>query len=336
MSHTYIGIVNTAGETFSNTKPDDLILYAAEPARLVLGTQSNVKPKITIGSSNTIITDNTLLEGRLTVLQDLYIFGNLVTKQDLLLTGNQVIDGFQVASGATFCNGDLYVINNSSNGYSNASSNMSSNSTLHVHALYGAPILSLWQKGQSNTSPFKILQSLDHQGYITNTGAINIRTGSNQHFTTFSPSGFVGIGTSSPRAKLDVYRGDVNAANVVCTRTSTSTTTATLTIHWENIVETEGYLTIETLQQVSIGHKKGARSQKHDIYLSSLQFDSHVSFNYGEKDIYAYFTISSSFLTPTSICITSSITCPVVTLGHDLRVDVISFSKTLGHVWFVE
>ena len=93
MANTYIGIANLGGETFSNALQDDLILYASEPARVLLGTQSNVKSKILIGSSNTIITDNTVFDGDITVQGDALMVNDLVVQGIRFLSDNRFSRG---------------------------------------------------------------------------------------------------------------------------------------------------------------------------------------------------------------------------------------------------
>lgn len=331
MGTIYIGIANASNETFNNTRQDDLVLFASEPSRIMLGTQSNLQAKLEIGSSNIVIADiarflsGMQVNGNAMMLNDLYVQGNLITRQDLVLSG------VQIASGASYCNGDLYVMNNSSSSFSNAN--------VLVTSTYGVPVLSLHQ--EAAVGEFKLFQSSQGAGYITNSNNIHIGRGAGTLYATFSNSGWLGIGTSNPRATVDVFGGNVNARNINRIRKSTAgSNDIGITINWQNVVTggNENCLVVETTQQLASGTLQGTRTQRHRITLgASMAHTPQVAFTIGDIVPYTSLYISLSNTTPTSATLRSYVAgAPGMGGGaivHDYDLNVVISPSSIGHVW---
>jgi hypothetical protein len=339
MANTYIGIANVNGETFANTLQDDLIFYASEPARVLLGTQCNVNSKILIGSSNTIITDNTVFDNDITVkgdalmVNDLIVQGNLITKRDITLAGNQI------ALGASYCNGDLFVINNASN-----TANL--NATLFLKSISGIPMVSMHQEQVPN--PFMIYQSNNGDGYIVNSN--NIRLTSQKQFSigtasniyaTFSNNGFLGLGIAAPKTKLDIFDGNINAKNIIKLKKSTSNNTdVNININWSNtVVGSEYCIVLETTQQLNgkIGGimKRGTKVQQHHLILDTpYRVEPQVSYNYGDWESYTSIKNLYSNISPTIVNIKSSLMSGTYSnILHEFDVNVLIAPQSIGHVW---
>lgn len=329
---TYIGIAGASNQTFLNTLPDDLVVFAAEPARLLLGTQSNMPSKVEVGSDRIVVSDTTtfqnglLVNGNALMFNDLYVQGNLITRQDLVLSG------VQVASGASYCNGDLYVMNNASS--------FASNANVYITSTYGYPVLSLNQEMVNSHGPMLVYQDRVGAGYITNSNNIYIGRGSTP-YATFSNSGWLGIGTSNPRAPLDLYRGNVNARNVMRIRKSLAgSNDIGVTINWEAsppVPGNEFCFVIETTQQLSFGSIQGSRTQRHKLTLGSpYAHVPQVAMSMGDHLAYTALHVGLSNTTATSATLRSYTSGTPVGMGggiHDVDVNIIIAPSNVGHVW---
>lgn len=341
MANTYIGIANLGGETFSNALQDDLILYASEPARVLLGTQSNVKSKILIGSSNTIITDNTVFDGDITVqgdalmVNDLVVQGNLITKRDITLTGNQI------ALGASYCNGDLFVINNSSN-------IANSNATLFLTSITGVPMVSMHQQQQQTTKPFTIFQSSNGDGYIVNSNNIILTSrrqfsfGTDDNiYATFSNNGFLGLGITAPKTKLDVFDGNINAKNIIKLKKSSSNNSdVSININWSNVIMgSELCIVLETTQQfngsIEGTMKRGTKVQQHHLVLDTpYRIEPQISYNYGDWESYTCITNSGSNIASNTVRMKSILGSGLYSnVLHEFDINVLVAPQAIGHVW---
>lgn len=328
---TYIGIAGASNQTFLNTLPDDLVVFAAEPARLLLGTQSNMPSKVEVGNDRIIVSERTtfqnglLVNGNALMFNDLYVQGNLITRQDLVLSG------VQVASGASYCNGDLYVMNNSST--------FNSNANVYITSTYGYPVLSLNQELVSSHGPMLVYQDRVGAGYITNSNNIYIGSG-NTPYATFSNNGWLGLG-SNPRAPLDIYRGNVNARNIMRIRKSLAgSNDIGVTISWEVapvVLGNEYCFVIETTQQISFGSIQGSRTQRHKLLLGSpYSHVPQVAMTMGDHLAYTSMYVGLSNTTATSATLRSYTLGAPTGMGggiHDIDVNIIIAPSNIGHVW---
>jgi hypothetical protein len=338
---TYIGIASSNGQTFTNARQDDFILYAQRPSRLLFGTQSNVKSKIQINSNAITLSENTVIEGRVQVNNvlavtgltaiygDLFVAGNLITSQDL------VMDGYQIANGASYCNGDLFVVNDTvGEAFSNAN--------VYVESISGVPIIHLRQTDPSySNEPFTISQKLNGDGYITNTKNIYVGTNSNLTFLTFTSNSSVGINTTAPKATLDIRNGDINARNHVQKVVSASSSNPLdVVVNWETpSLGAHNCIMVETTQQLNSPVKQGTRIQKHKLLLGDpYHLVSQVAYAVGDMESYTSLHISASNLSSNSVRIISHVRDPgtVATssnLIHELGLEVLVAPHTLGHIW---
>lgn len=355
MSNTYIGIAQDVGDTFSNAKIDDLIFYASYPSRILIGAgradnAQSIASKIQVSSSNivfedenifngnVIIKDNINIQGRAIVYEDLFVQGNLITRQDIVLSG------IQVASGATYCNGDLSVINTSTYlPFSNA--------TVFLDSLSGYPMISLHQTQQSSTKPFLIYQSPNASGYIVNSNDLYVQASKNMYFGNFGATNFmmtsngnVGIGTVTPKAKLDVFNGYVNSLNVMKFKKSLSSSNdISININWRNAYSnTDICMLIESTQILNTTSKHGTRTQKHKLIMGPPPFNmiSQVACGLGDMEAYTSMYVNKSNVndSSTSVTIFSQILGFLAgqnqnNISHEFDINVLVAPQQLGGVW---
>ena len=338
MANTYIGIASTQGETFENTDEDDLILYTSEPAKLQLGTQSNVRSKIQISASNVIISDDVYFDngifikeglgvtGSAIIYSDLVVKGNLLTQRDITLVGNQI------AQGASYCNGDLFVINDSS-------TQASSNATIFLKSQYGVPIVSMQQTQTLTTIPFKLYQASNGEGYVENSQNIYFKNTSNV-YATFSNNGYISFGGTVPKTKLDIYDGTINAGNLMRLKKSvTSSNYIDIKINWTGTVSgAQNCVVLETTQQLNSTLKHGTRIQKHNLILgSNYNVVPQVACAFGDIDAYTSLLITSSNSGGNTSTFRSQISSLSNTVGgsilHEMDVNILIAPQTMGHVW---
>lgn len=363
MANTYIAIANSLGDTFSNALENDLIFYASEPARLMLGTQSNLPAQLQIGSNNIIFNElvtfssnvkvdgsvlvdsnisgkgsilfnsNLMVLGPVTLCNDVQILGTLSTGKGVLLNGDQIVSG-----GASYCNGDIYFINFNSNGFIDQ--------RVFLRSYFGNPTIYLNQVQDPANQPVKLFQTSNSEGFITNNNHLNLFSHSNIHFgnsnniyVTLSNTGYLGVGMSNPKAKVDVYDGNVNADNVIKLRKSTDSTGAlNININWQNIVTGNQHCVFfETTQQLNGQLKQGTRIQKHKLVLTSpFTLTSYVANGYGDMEAYSSLYVNSSNSSTSNIRIqsfTSNVSIGAGNIKHDLDVNVFVASTGMGHLW---
>jgi hypothetical protein len=335
MANTYIGIASSQGETFENAQEDDLILYTSEPAKLLLGTQSNVQSKIQISASNVIMTDDVYFDksifvndnmdvlGSAVIYNDLVVRGNLLTQRDITLVGNQI------AQGASYCNGDLFVINDSA-------TQASSNATIFLQSYYGMPLVSMQQTKTLSTIPFKLYQASNGEGYIENSQNIYFKN-TNNIYATFSNNGYISIGGTIPKTKLDIYDGNINAGNIMRLKKYIgSSNSIDVKINWTGTVSgTENCIVLETTQQLNSTTKHGTRIQKHNIILgSNYNAISQVSYAFGDIDAYTALLVTASNSGGNSSIVRSIVSSFSGTnILHEMDVNILIAPQTMGHVW---
>jgi hypothetical protein len=335
MANTYIGIASTQGETFENVEEDDLILYTSEPAKLQLGTQSNVQSKIQISASNVIVADDVYFDksifinegldvtGSAVIYNDLLVKGNLLTQRDITLVGNQI------AQGASYCNGDLSVINDSA-------TQASSNATIYLKSKYGVPMVSMQQVKTLSTIPFKIYQTSNGEGYVENSQNVYFRNTSNV-YATFSNNGFISFGGTVPKTKLDIYNGTINSDNLMRLKKSvTSSNAIDVKINWTGPVSgAQNCVVLETTQQINSTAKHGTRIQKHHLILgSNYNVISQVACGIGDIEAYTSLLVTAS----NSGGNTSTFRSQVSSFAggnilHEMDVNILIAPQTMGHVW---
>lgn len=338
---TYIGIASSNGQTFANARQDDFILYAQRPSRLLMGTQSNVKSKIQINSNAITMSDTTIMEGRvqvnntlavtgLTALYgDLYVAGNLITSQDL------VMEGYQIAAGASYCNGDLLVVNDTVGA-------ASSNANVYVESVSGNPIIHLRQTDASaSNTPFQIYQLVSGDAYITNTKNIYVGNSNNLNFVAFSSNNAIGVNTSVPKAMLDVKGGDINARNHIRKSMSGSTSNPVgLTVNWEASAAGSECIILETVQLLGLSGSDstyhGTRNQRHKLVLGSpYTVVPQVACGVGDMESYTALYIGMCNVSSNAVHIYSRVQSSLgrVTTQHQLDMEVLLAPSSLGHVW---
>lgn len=338
MANTYIGIASTQRETFENVEEDDLILYTSEPAKLQLGTQSNVQSKIQISSSNVIIADDVYFNksifinegldvtGSAIIYNDLLVKGNLLTQRDITLVGNQI------AQGASYCNGDLFVINDSD-------TQASSNATIFLKSHYGMPMVSMQQVKTLSTIPFKLYQASNGEGYVENSQNIYFKNTSNV-YATFSNNGFISFGGTVPKTKLDIYNGNINSDNLMRLKKSiTSSNSIDVKINWTGTVSgAQNCVVLETTQQLNSTLKHGTRIQKHHLILgSNYNVISQVACAFGDIEAYTGLLVTASNSGGNTSTFRSQISSFSNTAGgsilHEMDVNILIAPQTMGHVW---
>lgn len=341
---TYIGIAAEDGQTFANASSNDLIMFTPDPSKLLMGTKNAFNSQMEISASRVVINDDATVYGRLqvaegasiagttTIYNDLFVQGNLITRQDLVITG------VQVATGASYCNGDLFVTND-------MVGMPFSNATMYVSSREGLPILSLQQTSNVSTRPFIIYQNASGDGYIMNTR--NTYIGSQSHISSnitrhviVSSNGNMGIGTSNPRQKLDVFQGNVNAQNIMrLCKSTASSNPLNINISWtSNVAGPQHSIILETTQQYGTPAYQGTRKQDHKLTLASpFNHIPQVARGFGDKESYTSMFITASNTSPTSISISSTVIgAPAVgtsNITHELDINITIAPSVLGHVW---
>ena len=327
MSSTYIGVARELDQTFCNVVPGDLVVYAAQPSRLMLGTQQNALPKLAIGLESIVMSDPTVFQKGMTVsgtavmVNDLYVRGDLYTQQDL------VLNGIQVSAGATYCNGDVTLMNTLSSAFSNAN--------MLISSLYGRPIISLHQTMMSNHGPMLLYQDMLGAGYVMNSNNIHFGAG-NTPYATFVNTGSLGIGFSNPRAKLDVYRGNVNARNLNKLKKSTTSNDVFVTINWENVPASGETFVVETFQQLNApNNTQGSKTQKHNIMLTSPSYTHmpQIATTMGNVAAFSSLFMGMQGSTGTSLTLRSFINGVTSVASHEFDCNILMSPSNLGHVW---
>ena len=334
MEAGYIGIAASNQQTFSNTLSNDLVFYTPEPSRLIFGTMSNTSSAFDVSGSN-VTVNGTLyvssgagITGLTTIYNDLYVQGNIITKQDLVMSGNQI------ATGASYCNGDLYVVNTTSN-------LPTSNAAIYVSSVSGLPVVSIQQSSNPFTGPLLLYQTLNGDAYIANTKNIHHGRSSAATYTTLTSNGDLGVNTTNPRAKLDV-NGDINSRNLMRLKKSIGSSNAlSVNINWSNVSFAPHHaITFKTTQQLNASVLQGSRMQKHRMILtaaSNIQYIPQVACGVGDRESYVNLFISASNASSTSIAVLSFVSGPPITTNsnviHELCVEVDIAPTSLGHVW---
>ena len=211
-----------------------------------------------------------------------------------------------------------------------------------------AAVLSLQQSSNSSTVPFVLYQTANGDAYIMNTrntyiGSQGIGISNTSNFTRhilISSNGSIGIGTSNPRQKLDVFQGNVNAQNVMRLRKSVaSSNPVNININWtSNVVGPQYSVILETTQQYGTPVYQGTRKQDHKFTLSSpFNHTPQVARGFGDKESYTSMFITASNTSPTSMSISSTVigapAAGTSNITHELDVNIIIAPSVLGHVW---
>lgn len=362
MANTYIAIANSLGDTFSNALENDLLFYASEPARLLLGTQSNIVSQVQIGSNNVIFNElvtfssnvkvdgsvsvdsnmstkgsilfnsNLLVLGPVTLCNDVQILGTLSTGKGILQNGDQIVSG-----GASYCNGDIYFINFNSNGFIDQ--------RVFLRSYFGNPTLYLNQVQDPLNQPFILYQTSNSEAFIKNDHHLNLFSFSNIHLgnsnninVTLSNNGNLGIGTSNPRTKLDVFGGNVNANNVIkLTKGLGTSNDINISINWQNITSgSQNCLFFDTIQHIHGDNHIGTRTQTHKLVLSNpYSLKSYVATGQGDSNVYTSLHISMSNSSSSNVAIKSIVNGYTTgsALRHEITLNVNTVSSTMGHVW---
>lgn len=334
---TYIGIALGDGQTFTNASSNDLVMFTPHPSKMLIGTNAQVASQLEINNNRVVINDDTTVYGNLQVsngasiagativYNDLFVQGNLVTRQDLVITG------VQVATGATYCNGDLYVTNDTV-GMS------SSNATLYVTSKAGLPMVSLQQGSNTNTNPFILYQTQNGDAYIMNGRNMYLGTSNVSRQVLITSNGNMGIGTSNPRQRLDVFQGNVNAQNVMRLRKSVaSSNPVTVNVNWtSNVSGPQHNMIIQTTQQFGTPVFQGSRRQEHKVLVSPFTHVPQVACGFGDKECYTTLFVTASNTSLTSMAIQSTVSGfqgANSNVVHELDVDIRIAPSVLGHVW---
>lgn len=356
MANTYIAIAASLGDTFSNALENDLLFYASEPARLMLGTQSNVLAQLQIGSNNVVFNEfvtfssNVKIDGSMSVTSNMSTKGSILFNSNLMVLGPVTLcnnvqilgtlnaeNGLLINGGASYCNGDVYCINFNSNGLIDQ--------RVFLRSHFGNPTIYLNQVQDPSNQPVQLFQTSNSEGFITNNHNLNIFShsninlgNSNSIYVTLSNTGYLGIGNSNPKAKLDVFNGNVNADNVIRQKKSTNTSNLLgININWQNIVNgNEHCIYFETTQQLNTQTLQGTRIQRHRLLLSNpFTLTSYVATGYGDVQPYTSLFVYSSNLSTSNIKIQSYISnfSSGGDIKHELDVNVFIASTDIGHVW---
>jgi hypothetical protein len=423
-NNTYIAIANEVGDTFSDSIENDLIVFAAQPSRILMGTQSNVNAKISVNSNvikfqeavnfsrssefNALSTfkdemmswSNTRFMGVATFSNDVIVYGRLLTGSGMTLDGDVKVTG-----GATYCNGDINFINDWNN--------TPSNQNILISSVYGIPNIKIIQKSNVSSVPLTLYQDKDNIGYITNSNNLFISSSSNvrilvssnismtlsnnnniviKGFTQFTsnvdvygkiysatqflassntdipgyafvndsntglfhPSnhnisivtnsmeafritdaGFVGIGMSNPKTKLDVFGGDVNANNVITTSKSSTASNLNIVINWDVHTTNSAFnIMFDTYQQVTSSSEYGIRKQKHVINMANTSnMIQHMAIANGNVSLYTGLFVNCLQSTSNSITI-ESLASNIAPIGlHNFKMNVVLYPPDIGHVW---
>lgn len=331
MEAGYIGIAACNTQTFRNTRSNDMVFFTPNPSKFVIGTRSNLNSTVQITGSNMTVNGNLQvtsgagIQGTTTIFNDLIVRGNIITQQDLVLTG------MQVASGASYCNGDLSVINSTID-------LPTSNATVNVASLSGIPVLSLLQNSNPDNLPFIIYQSDKGDGYIQNEYNIHHGTSSNV-YATMTSNGDIGLGTQQPKARLDILNGNINANNIIRLRKHGESVQEVNTyMYWSSneLLELCEPICIKTTQHISCGdpYCYGTRTQTHHVMLSSLGYDyiPQVAIGRGDHDMFSTLDIAITWDANTSLTITSKTTSQWP-MFHIMTVEVETAPPNLGHIW---
>lgn len=184
MANTYIAIANEIGDTFSDSIENDLIVFAAQPSRILMGTQSNVNAKIFMNSNLVKFQEavkfmqptefnhtskswsNVEFMGIATFSNDVVVHGRLLTGSGMTLDGDVKVSG-----GATYCNGDINFIND----WIIAPSNQN----ILITSANGIPNIKIMQNSNVSPVPLTIYQDKDNIGYLNNSNNLCISSSSN-------------------------------------------------------------------------------------------------------------------------------------------------------------
>ena len=336
MEAGYIGIAASNEQTFSNTLSNDLVFYTPDPSRLIFGTMSNTVSTLDVSGSNLTVngslhvTSGAGIAGLTTIYNDLYVQGNIITKQDLVLTG------VQIATGASYCNGDLYIVNSTSN-------LPTSNATIYVSAVSGLPVVSIQQSSNPFTGPFLLYQMTNGDAYIANTKNIHQGRSSSATYTTLTSNGDFGVGTTNPRSRVDV-NGNINSRNLIkMTKTANTSNALAININWSNVsFGAHNAINFKTTQQLNSVFRQGTRTQRHRMILaasSNIQYVPQVACAIGDRESYVNLFVSASNVSSTSIAVRSFVNGPSITTPqnsnviHEFNLEIDIPPAALGHVW---
>lgn len=324
MDAGYIGIAGSNRQTFRNTTSNDLVFFTPNPSKFVIGTRSNQLSTVQITGSNLVVNGNLQvtsgagIQGTTTIYNDLIVRGNIITQQDLVLSG------VQIAAGASYCNGDLFVTNNTIG-------EPTSNATVFVSSLNGLPMLSLQQNFTDDTKPFVIYQSLNGNGSVECEYDVHFKT-SNQIYSTFTSNGFMGLGTQEPKARLDIADGNINANNIHKIYKSTSNNSPiNIRINWTYQTYNRVVLIVSTLQQL----RDGTRTQKHRIIMDPYNYDHVPQVAIGEGVVTDYCMLDTEVLyaTETSMIFNSICKDNNNESLHEISLSIDMANSELGHIW---
>jgi hypothetical protein len=259
--------------------------------------------QVVVGSSNTYLTNNFSISGSASINSNLYVAGGVTLDGGLLNVENL--------------------------------QHTPSNANVVISSLYGVPILNF---KQSSYPPFSLYQGIDGQAYINNTNSINLGT-SVKPSITLTNQGLLGIGTTTPRVKLDVRDGDINATNLIKLRKyNTSNLNIGININWSNgVANGNAFYTIlfETIQQFTTAQAQCTRIQKHKLFVATGQLVSFVSIATGASDVYSTLSIDKFVSNNNSIQIASISAVPVTANNflHEFDLNILLASDALGPVW---
>jgi hypothetical protein len=293
----FISIAGGPGDTFKNTKDNDLLVYVADPGRILLGTAEGSNAGAVIGASNTFLTNNVNITGSTSINSNLYVGGGMT-----LDGGSLIVENFQPTP---------------------------SNANVLISSLYGVPVLNF---KQSSYAPFSIYQGLDGKAYINNSNSINLGTS-----LTLTNQGLLGIGTTTPRVKLDVRDGDINATNLIKLRKyNTSNLNIGININWTKTVSSPFYtILFETIQQFTTAQAQCTRIQKHKLFVATGQLVSFVSIATGASDVYSALDIKTLVSNNNNSIQIASISAASFSTGflHEFDLNILLASDALGPVW---
>jgi hypothetical protein len=145
----------------------------------------------------------------------------------------------------------------------------------------------------------------------------------------------IGIGTSNPLSKLDVYNGDILSRNVIKLTKYSSNSSITIKVNWETATLNNHTIFIKTSQELEEGQSYGIKYQKHTLHLDNLSnITQQIAIAHGNSDTYTKLFVNTLGNTSNSVDLQSFInTQNSSNIMHIFQVDVLLYPNDIGRVW---